>query len=194
MFLVAFEPAVTSIVHEVRVLQWWSINVGRLHRLKWGEWIEKHAVWVDNWYEGGFCSSKSCSTYVALELKKNVLLVRKLNASSLANISKKAARSGIEEMQLNSLVRFLGCLLSGLANELRQLCVKISSWWNIDYSDVNLTRNESLVGFNRIQSNSKGVLDGVIFGFVVGICGKTLQQASVFEKKILNKAHAILQT
>ncbi|GJV42888.1 hypothetical protein Tco_1427424 [Tanacetum coccineum] len=57
---------------------------------------------------------------------------------------------------------------------------KISSWWNIDYSDVNSYEEWQvwLVSI-RIQSKLKGVLEVYNNGFVGGICGTYPQQASV---------------
>ena len=47
----------------------------------------------------------------------------------------------------------------------RQIMRKISSWWNIDYSDVNFYEEWRvwLVSI-RIQSKLKGILEGVYFG------------------------------
>ncbi|GJS01930.1 RNA-directed DNA polymerase, eukaryota [Tanacetum coccineum] len=53
-------------------------------------------------------------------------------------------------------------------SRLRQIMRKISSWWNIDYSDVNSYEEWRvwLVSI-RIQSNLTGVLEGEYYGFVV---------------------------
>ncbi|GKD98139.1 hypothetical protein Tco_1382036, partial [Tanacetum coccineum] len=47
----------------------------------------------------------------------------------------------------------------------RQIMRKISSWWNIDYSEVNSYEEWQvwLVSI-RIQSKLKGVLEGVYYG------------------------------
>ncbi|GKB80794.1 hypothetical protein Tco_0947689 [Tanacetum coccineum] len=91
-----------------------------------------------------------------------LLLVSNLNASSLDNSFRRKARSGIEEMQLNSLAeisrmttlvpcedRYVWTLESdGVfsvasirkeidGNRFQDIMHNISSWWNIDYSDVN---------------------------------------------------------
>ncbi|GKC45759.1 hypothetical protein Tco_1063481, partial [Tanacetum coccineum] len=89
----------TSIVHEVRVLQGRGINVADYIRLKLGTG-ENTRFWVDKWYEGGVI--KELFPF-ALELNKNATVSSKLNASSLVNSFRRKARSGIEEMQLNSL-------------------------------------------------------------------------------------------
>ncbi|GJY22668.1 RNA-directed DNA polymerase, eukaryota, reverse transcriptase zinc-binding domain protein [Tanacetum coccineum] len=92
----------TSIVHEVRVLQGRGINVADYIRLKLGNG-ENTRFWVDNWYEGGVIKELFPRMF-ALELNKNATVSSKLNASSLDNSFRRKARSGIEEMQLNSLV------------------------------------------------------------------------------------------
>ncbi|GJW65229.1 hypothetical protein Tco_0117113 [Tanacetum coccineum] len=61
-----------------------------------------HGSWVDNWYEGGVIKELFPRMF-ALELNKNATVSSKLNASSLDNSFRRKARSGIEEMQLNSL-------------------------------------------------------------------------------------------
>ncbi|GJW69590.1 hypothetical protein Tco_0126507 [Tanacetum coccineum] len=125
----------------------------------------------------------------ALELNKNVTVSSKLNASSLDNSFRRKARSGIEEMQLNSLAeisrmttlvpcedRYVWTLESdGVfsvasirkeidGNRFQDIMRKISSWWNIDYSDVNSYEEWRvwLVSI-RIQSKLKGVLEGVYY-------------------------------
>ncbi|GJZ89679.1 RNA-directed DNA polymerase, eukaryota, reverse transcriptase zinc-binding domain protein, partial [Tanacetum coccineum] len=193
----------TSIVHEVRVLQGRGINVTDYIRLKLGNG-ENTRFWVDNWYEGGVIKELFPRMF-ALELNKNATVSSKLNASSLENSFRRKARSGIEEMQLNSLAeisrmatlvpcedryvwtlesdevfsvasirkeidrnrfqdvslptrwvksvpikvmgsfrwlqferRLIGIGFRMLVYRLvRQIMRKISSWWNIDYSDVN---------------------------------------------------------
>ncbi|GJZ91436.1 RNA-directed DNA polymerase, eukaryota [Tanacetum coccineum] len=90
----------TSIVHEVRVLQGRGINVADYIRLKLGNG-ENTRFWVDNWYEGGVIKELFPRMF-ALELNKNATVSSKLNASSLDNSFRRKARSGIEEMQLNS--------------------------------------------------------------------------------------------
>ncbi|GJZ59368.1 RNA-directed DNA polymerase, eukaryota [Tanacetum coccineum] len=91
----------TLIVHEVRVLQGRGINVADYIRLKLGNG-ENTRFWVDNWYEGGVIKELFPRMF-ALELNKNATVSSKLNASSLDNSFRRKARSGIEEMQLNSL-------------------------------------------------------------------------------------------
>ncbi|GJS64852.1 RNA-directed DNA polymerase, eukaryota, reverse transcriptase zinc-binding domain protein [Tanacetum coccineum] len=179
----------TSIVHEVRVLQGRGINVADYIRLKLGNG-ENTRFWVDNWYEGGVIKELFPRMF-ALELNKNATVSSKLNASSLDNSFRRKARSGIEEMQLNSLAEisrmttlvpcedryvwtlesdgvfsFSGLIRKEIDSEsvsgLRQIMRKISSWWNIDYSDVNSYEEWQvwLVSI-RIQSKLKGVLDGL---------------------------------
>ncbi|GJU57754.1 RNA-directed DNA polymerase, eukaryota [Tanacetum coccineum] len=245
----------TSIVHEVRVLQGRGINVADYIRLKLGNG-ENTRFWVDNWYEGGVIKELFPRMF-ALELNKNATVSSKLNASSLDNSFRRKARSGIEEMQLNSLAeisrmttlvpcedRYVWTLesdgvfsVASIRKEIdgnrfqdvslptrwvksvpikvniiawkvksnalptrfnisrrgmdidsivcpicnagvestnhiffqcvvvRQIMRKISSWWNIDYSDVNSYEEWRvwLVSI-RIQSKLKGVLDGVYYG------------------------------
>ncbi|GJX71458.1 RNA-directed DNA polymerase, eukaryota [Tanacetum coccineum] len=245
----------TSIVHEVRVLQGRGINVADYIRLKLGN-RENTRFWVDNWYEGGVIKELFPRMF-ALELNKNATVSSKLNASSLDNSFRRKARSGIEEMQLNSLAeisrmttlvpcedRYVWTLesdgvfsVASIRKEIdgnrfqdvslptrwvksvpikvniiawkvksnalptrfnisrrgmdidsnclvhlytgvestnhiffqcvvvRQIMHKISSWWNIDYSDVNSYEEWRvwLVSI-RIQSNLKGVLEGVYYG------------------------------
>ncbi|GKB27367.1 RNA-directed DNA polymerase, eukaryota, partial [Tanacetum coccineum] len=69
----------------------------------------------------------------------------------------------------------------------RHIMRKISSWWNIDYSDVNSYEEWRvwLVSI-RIQSKLKGVLEGVYYGlwwYMWNFCNKLL-----FDKKIPEKA------
>ncbi|GJT49706.1 RNA-directed DNA polymerase, eukaryota, reverse transcriptase zinc-binding domain protein [Tanacetum coccineum] len=245
----------TSIVHEVRVLQGRGINVADYIRLKLGNG-ENTRFWVDNWYEGGVIKELFPRMF-ALELNKNATVSSKLNASSLDNSFRRKARSGIEEMQLNSLAeisrmttlvpcedRYVWTLesdgvfsVASIRKEIdgnrfqdvslptrwvksvpikvniiawkvksnalptrfnisrrgmdidsivcpicnagvestnhiffqcvvvRQIMRKISSWWNIDYSDVNSYEEWQvwLVSI-RIQSKLKGVLEGVYYG------------------------------
>ncbi|GKC47378.1 RNA-directed DNA polymerase, eukaryota [Tanacetum coccineum] len=245
----------TSIVHEVRVLQGRGINVADYIRLKLGNG-ENTRFWVDNWYEGGVIKELFPRMF-ALELNKNATVSSKLNASSLDNSFRRKARSGIEEMQLNSLAeisrmttlvpcedRYVWTLesdgvfsVASIRKEIdgnrfqdvslptrwvksvpikvniiawkvksnalptrfnisrrgmdidsivcpicnagvestnhiffqcvvvRQIMRKISSWWNIDYSDVNSYEEWRvwLVSI-RIQSKLKGVLEGVYYG------------------------------
>ncbi|GKA69492.1 hypothetical protein Tco_0775556 [Tanacetum coccineum] len=73
----------------------------KLHPIEAGEW-ENMRFWVDNWYEGGVIKELFPRMF-ALELNKNATVSSKLNASSLDNSFRRKARSGIEEMQLNSL-------------------------------------------------------------------------------------------
>ncbi|GJW78286.1 RNA-directed DNA polymerase, eukaryota [Tanacetum coccineum] len=215
----------------------------------------------------------------ALELNKNATVSSKLNASSLDNSFRRKARSGIEEMQLNSLAeisrmttlvpcedRYVWTLesdgvfsVASIRKEIdgnrfqdvslptrwvksvpikvniiawkvksnalptrfnisrrgmdidsivcpicnagvestnhiffqcvvvRQIMRKISSWWNIDYSDVNSYEEWRvwLVSI-RIQSKLKGVLEGVYYGlwwYMWNFRNKLL-----FDKKIPEKA------
>ncbi|GJZ40417.1 hypothetical protein Tco_0586980 [Tanacetum coccineum] len=71
--------------------------------------------------------------------------------------------------------------------KVRQIMRKISSWWNIDYSDVNSYEEWQvwLVSI-RIQSKLKGVLEGVYYGlwwYMWNFRNKLL-----FDKKIPEKA------
>ncbi|GJX74958.1 RNA-directed DNA polymerase, eukaryota [Tanacetum coccineum] len=91
----------TSIVHEVRVLQGQGINVADYIRLKLGNGENKW-FWVNKRYEGGVIKELFPRMF-SLELNKNATINSKLNASSLDNSFQRKARSGIEEMQLNSL-------------------------------------------------------------------------------------------
>ncbi|GKA56978.1 RNA-directed DNA polymerase, eukaryota, reverse transcriptase zinc-binding domain protein [Tanacetum coccineum] len=267
----------TSIVHEVRVLQGRGINVADYIRLKLGNG-ENTRFWVDNWYEGGVIKELFPRMF-ALELNKNATVSSKLNASSLDNSFRRKARSGIEEMQLNSLAeisrmttlvpcedRYVWTLesdgvfsVASIRKEIdgnrfqdvslptrwvksvpikvniiawkvksnalptrfnisrrgmdidsivcpicnagvestnhiffqcvvvRQIMRKISSWWNIDYSDVNSYEEWKvwLVSI-RIQSKLKGVLEGVYHGlwwYMWNFRNKLL-----FDKKIPEKA------
>ncbi|GJS32258.1 RNA-directed DNA polymerase, eukaryota [Tanacetum coccineum] len=267
----------TSIVHEVRVLQGRGINVADYIRLKLGNG-ENTRFWVDNWYEGGVIKELFPRMF-ALELNKNATVSSKLNASSLDNSFRRKARSGIEEMQLNSLAeisrmttlvpcedRYVWTLesdgvfsVASIRKEIdgnrfqdvslptrwvksvpikvniiawkvksnalstrfnisrrgmnidsivcricnagvestnhiffqcvvvRQIMRKISSWWNIDYSDVNSYEEWRvwLVSI-RIQSKLKGVLEGVYYGlwwYMWNFRNKLL-----FDKKIPEKA------
>ncbi|GJY00473.1 RNA-directed DNA polymerase, eukaryota [Tanacetum coccineum] len=267
----------TSIVHEVRVLQGRGINVADYIRLKLGNG-ENTRFWVDNWYEGGVIKELFPRMF-ALELNKNATVSSKLNASSLDNSFRRKARSGIKEMQLNSLAeisrmttlvpcedryvwtldsdgvfsvasirkeidgnrfqdvslptrwvksvpikvniiawkvksnalptRFnisrrgmdidsIVCLICNAGVEstnhiffqcvvVRHIMRKISSWWNIDYLDVNSYEEWRvwLVSI-RIQSKLKGVLEGVYYGlwwYMWNFRNKLL-----FDKKIPEKA------
>ncbi|GJV98598.1 hypothetical protein Tco_1553850 [Tanacetum coccineum] len=180
--------------------------------------------WVDNWYEGGVIKELFPRMFT-LELNKNASVSSKLNASSLDNSFQRKARSGIEEMQLNSLAeisrmttlvpcedRYVWTLesdgvfsVASIRKEIdgnrvestnhiffqcvivRQIMRKISSWWNIDYSDVNSYEEWRvwLVSI-RIQSKLKGVLEGVYYGlwwYMWNFRNKLL-----FDKKIPEKA------
>ncbi|GJW52155.1 RNA-directed DNA polymerase, eukaryota, reverse transcriptase zinc-binding domain protein [Tanacetum coccineum] len=239
---------------------------------------ENTLFWVDNWYEGGVIKELLPRMF-ALELNKNATVSSKLNASSLDNSFRRKARSGIEEMQLNSLAeisrmttlvpcedRYVWTLesdgvfsVASIRKEIdgnrfqdvslptrwvksvpikvniiawkvksnalptrfnisrrgmdidsivcpicnagvestnhiffqcvvvRQIMRKISSWWNIDYSDVNSYEEWRvwLVSI-RIQSKLKGVLEGVYYGlwwYMWNFRNKLL-----FDKKIPEKA------
>ncbi|GJS93017.1 RNA-directed DNA polymerase, eukaryota [Tanacetum coccineum] len=267
----------TSIVHEVRVLQGRGINVADYIRLKLGNG-ENTRFWVDNWYEGGVIKELFPRMF-ALELNKNATVSSKLNASSLDNSFRRKARSGIEEMQLNSLAeisrmttlvpcedRYVWTLesdgvfsVASIRKEIdgnrfqdvslptrwvksvpikvniiawkvksnalptrfnisrrgmdidsivcpicnagvestnhiffqcvvvRQIMRKISSWWNIDYSDVNSYEEWRvwLVSI-RIQSKLKGVLEGVYYGLWWYMWN--FRNKLMFDKKIPEKA------
>ncbi|GJT98055.1 RNA-directed DNA polymerase, eukaryota [Tanacetum coccineum] len=77
--------------------KWWT----RLHPIEVGG-LGDTRFWVDNWYEGGVIKELFPRMF-ALELNKNATVSLKLNVSSLDNSFRRKARSGIEEMQLNSL-------------------------------------------------------------------------------------------
>ncbi|GKA77732.1 hypothetical protein Tco_0784269 [Tanacetum coccineum] len=192
------------------MLQGRGINVADYIRLKLGNG-ENTRFWVDNWYEGGVIKELFPRMF-ALELNKNATVSSKLNASSLDNSFRRKARSGIEEMQLNSLaeisrmttlvpcedryvwtlesdgvfsVASIGKEIDG--NRFQDIMRKISSWWNIDYSDVNSYEEWRvwLVSI-RIQSKLKGVLEGVYYGlwwYMWNFRNKLL-----FDKKIPEKA------
>ncbi|GJY00523.1 RNA-directed DNA polymerase, eukaryota [Tanacetum coccineum] len=269
----------TSIVHEVRVLQGRGINVADYIRLKLGNG-ENTRFWVDNWYEGGVIKELFPRMF-ALELNKNATVSSKLNASSLDNSFRRKARSGIEEMQLNSLAeisrmttlvpcedRYVWTLesdgvfsVASIRKEIdgnrfqdvslptrwvksvpikvniiawkvksnalptrfnisrrgmdidsivypicnagvestnhiffqcvvvRQIMRKISSWWNIDYSDVNSYEEWRvwLVSI-RIQSKLKGVLEGVYYGlwwYMWNFRNKLLFDKKIPEKELI---------
>ncbi|GJZ87330.1 hypothetical protein Tco_0658940 [Tanacetum coccineum] len=191
-----------SIVHEVRVLQGRGINVADYIRLKLGNG-ENTRFWVDNWYEGGVIKELFPRMF-ALELNKNATVSLKLNASSLDNSFRRKARSGIEEMQLNSLAeisrmttlvpcedRYVWTLESdGVfsvasirkeidGNRFQDIMRKISLGWNIDYSDVN-SYEEWRVWLVSIRDaiQLKGVLRVVYYG-LWWYMWKLSQQASV---------------
>ncbi|GJR30955.1 RNA-directed DNA polymerase, eukaryota [Tanacetum coccineum] len=78
-------------------------------------------------------------------------------------------------------------MMNSVRMPLRQIMRKISSWWNIDYSDVNSYEEWQvwLVSI-RIQSKLKGVLEGVYYGlwwYMWNFRNKLL-----FDKKIPEKA------
>ncbi|GKE29957.1 RNA-directed DNA polymerase, eukaryota, reverse transcriptase zinc-binding domain protein [Tanacetum coccineum] len=91
----------TSIVHEVSKMQSRGVNVVDYIRLKLGNG-ENTRFWVDKWHVRGVFKELFPRMY-ALELNKNATVSSKLNASSIDNSFRRKARSGIEEMQLNSL-------------------------------------------------------------------------------------------
>ncbi|GKE34405.1 hypothetical protein Tco_1453727, partial [Tanacetum coccineum] len=72
-------------------------------------------------------------------------------------------------------------------HQVRQIMRKISSWWNIDYSDVNSYEEWRvwLVSI-RIQSNLKGVLEGVYYGLWWYMWN--FRKKLLFDKKIPKKA------
>ncbi|GJU11327.1 RNA-directed DNA polymerase, eukaryota, reverse transcriptase zinc-binding domain protein [Tanacetum coccineum] len=276
-----------------------ALNKGLMLKWVWRFYSQKYSLWtkvikaiygedgnlnkdvsgeVDNWYEGGVIKELFLRMF-ALELNKNATVSSKLNASSLDNSFRRKARSGIEEMQLNSLAeisrmttlvpckdhyvwtlesdgvfsvasirkeidgnrfqdvslptrwvksvpikvniiawkvksnalptRFnisrrgmdidsIVCPICNAGVEstnhiffqcvvVRQIMRKISSWWNIDYSDVNSYEEWQvwLVSI-RIQSKLKGVLEGVYYGlwwYMWNFRNKLL-----FDKKIPEKA------
>ncbi|GJY21398.1 hypothetical protein Tco_0393964 [Tanacetum coccineum] len=93
----------TSIVHEVRVLQGRGINVADYIRLKLGNG-ENTRFWVDNWYEGGVIKELFPRMFALDELNNKATgLVQIECVKLLDNSFRRKARSGIEEMQLNSL-------------------------------------------------------------------------------------------
>ncbi|GJV44755.1 RNA-directed DNA polymerase, eukaryota [Tanacetum coccineum] len=246
-------------------------------RLKLGNG-ENTRFWVDKWHVRGVFKELFPRMY-ALELNKNATVSSKLNASSIDNSFRRKARSGIEEMQLNSLaecsrlIKLVPCedryvwtlesdgifyvasirkvidgnrfqdgsvptrwvksvpikvniiawkvksnalptrfnisrrgmdidsIVCPICNAgvestnhiffqcvvVRQIMRKISSWWNIDYSDVNSYEEWQvwLVSI-RIQSKLKGVLEGVYYGlwwYMWNFRNKLL-----FDKKIPEKA------
>ncbi|GKB48509.1 hypothetical protein Tco_0899262 [Tanacetum coccineum] len=79
----------------------------KLHPIEAGDCGENTGSALDYWNEAGVIKELFPRMF-ALELNKNATVSSKLNASSLDNSFRRKARSGIEEMQLNSLVvRFL---------------------------------------------------------------------------------------
>ncbi|GJT11411.1 RNA-directed DNA polymerase, eukaryota [Tanacetum coccineum] len=90
------------------ISRWWGcVFMGSLDSSMSSGWLmlgngENTRFWVDNWYEGGVIKELFPRMF-ALELNKNATVSSKLNASSLDNSFRRKARSGIEEMQLNSL-------------------------------------------------------------------------------------------
>ncbi|GJS35386.1 hypothetical protein Tco_0533768 [Tanacetum coccineum] len=123
----------------------------------------------------------------ALELNKNATVSSKLNASSLDNSFRRKARSGIEEMQLNSLAEISRMTTLVPCEDLRQIMHNISSWWNIDYSDVNsyVECKFCLVCYSDSIQTQQAVLEGVSYGFV-WYKGNFAQL--LFDKKIPEKA------
>nr|GEY43105.1 RNA-directed DNA polymerase, eukaryota, reverse transcriptase zinc-binding domain protein [Tanacetum cinerariifolium] len=92
----------TSIVHEVRVMQGRGVNVADYIRLKLRNGNNTR-LWDDKWYEGGVIKELFPRVY-NLELDKNSSVSTKMNAPSLDNLFRRRVRSGIEDMQYNSLV------------------------------------------------------------------------------------------
>ncbi|GJV28166.1 RNA-directed DNA polymerase, eukaryota [Tanacetum coccineum] len=170
----------TSIVHKVRVLQGRGINVVDYIRLsrEWGE----HAVLADNWYEG--VSSNSVLHITHFEKKSEKVNFEEMQLNSLAEISSMttlvpcenryvwtlestglfSASIRIGEIEWNRF-RKLVCADWWVKSVPIKIMRKISSWWNIDYSDVNSYEEWQvwLVSI-RIQSKLKGVLQGVYYG------------------------------
>ncbi|GJS06971.1 hypothetical protein Tco_0363767 [Tanacetum coccineum] len=133
----------------------------------------------------------------ALELNKNATVSSKLNASSLDNSFRRKARSGIEEMQLNSLAEISRMTYS------RPLA-KLVSLGRLEVMGVftvaSFERRLMGIGFrilvcrlgglnpcqSRIQFKLKGVLEGVYYGlwwYMWNFRNKLL-----FDKKISEKA------
>nr|GEX60059.1 RNA-directed DNA polymerase, eukaryota [Tanacetum cinerariifolium] len=243
----------TSIVQEVRVMQGRGVNVADYIQLKLANGNNTR-FWDDKWYEGGVIKELFSRVY-NLELDKNSSVNTKLNAPSLDNSFQKRVRSGIEEMQYNSLVeisrmntleidgkRFQDVSLStrwvksvpikvniiawkvklnafptrfnisrrGMdinsivcpicnvgvettnhlffqCNVVRQIMRKISSWWNVDYLDVNSYEEWRAWLFSiRIQSRLKGILEGVYYGLWWSMWN--FRNKLLFDKKIPEKA------
>ncbi|GJZ63683.1 RNA-directed DNA polymerase, eukaryota [Tanacetum coccineum] len=173
-------PGWTSIVHKVRVLQGRGINVVDYIRLsrEWGE----HAVLADNWYEG--VSSNSVLHITHFEKKSEKVNFEEMQLNSLAEISSMttlvpcenryvwtlestglfSASIRIGEIEWNRF-RKLVCADWWVKSVPIKIMRKISSWWNIDYLDVNSYEEWQvwLVSI-RIQSKLKGVLQGVYYG------------------------------
>nr|GFB90241.1 RNA-directed DNA polymerase, eukaryota [Tanacetum cinerariifolium] len=79
-----------------------GVNVADYIRLKLGNGNNTR-FWDDKWYEGGVIKELFPRVY-NLELDNNSSVSTKMNAPSLDNSFRRRVRSGIEEMQYNSLV------------------------------------------------------------------------------------------
>ncbi|GKA13447.1 hypothetical protein Tco_0693093, partial [Tanacetum coccineum] len=183
----------TSIVHEVRVLQGRGINVADYIRLKLGNG-ENTRFWVDNWYEGGVIKElfpqvelERCNLTSLAEISRMTTLpcedryvwtLESDGVFSVASIRKEIDGNRFQDVSLPT--RWVKSVPIKIMR-------KISSWWNIDYSDVNSYEEWQvwLVSI-RIQSKLKGVLEGVYYGlwwYMWNFRNKLL-----FDKKIPEKA------
>nr|GEY01154.1 RNA-directed DNA polymerase, eukaryota [Tanacetum cinerariifolium] len=171
----------TSIVQEVRVMQGRGVNVADYIRLKLGN-RNNTRFWMTNESDGVFSVASirkeidgkrfqdvSLSTrwvkYVPIKVNIIVWKVKSNAFPTRFNISRRGmdidsiicpiCNAGVE--MTNHL--FFQC------NVVRQIMRKISSWWNVDYLDVNSYEEwRAWLVSIRIQSRLKGVLEGVYYG------------------------------
>nr|GEY19151.1 RNA-directed DNA polymerase, eukaryota, reverse transcriptase zinc-binding domain protein [Tanacetum cinerariifolium] len=152
-----------NIVKEVSLLQAKGVNVMNYVRLKLGN-RESTSFWKDNWINGGVLKDAFPRLY-ALEMCKKVYggwscaYVGSLEGSgdfSVASIKKVIDDKFL--LNVSSKLDGSNMCLS------RQIACKVSSWWNVDYVDVN-SYEEWLdwLGSLRLLAKLKLMLEGVFY-------------------------------
>ncbi|GJS37283.1 hypothetical protein Tco_0535665 [Tanacetum coccineum] len=184
----------TSIVHERKGVTRIGVSNDSVYiRLKLGTWGEHAVLGRNNWYEGGVIQrAVHKKREVGLNESNLTLWLRFLRMTTLVPAEDRYVwtleNDGVFSVRFQFEKEIDGYRFQDVSYATRQeYALKISSWWNIDYSDVNSYEEWQvwLVSI-RIQSKLKGVLEGVYYGlwwYMWNFRNKLL-----FDKKIPEKA------